>query len=135
MNKIKCLFAIIGIFLLFACNNSKNYQVRVSDGFVNITMKSPSIGIVGINQVSFDGFKPEDIEREVFDEIRSRNYSGDYEVYVTLKFKDSYGNYYDSPEKVKVSVLNGADIKRYAEFKYFRGLNLYKAYPWVHNYN
>lgn len=135
MNKIKFIIAIISIFLLFACNSSKNYNISVSDGIVSITMKSPTIGISGINKVDFDGFKPEDIERDVFEEIRSRKYNGDYDVYVTLKFKDSYGNYYDSPERVKVCVLNGAEIKRYADFKYFRGLNLYKAYPWVHNYN
>ena len=137
--KTSGFLCIINLFLitatLFSCANSSNgYTITITDGRIDITMKSPTIGIVGINQVGFDGFTPRDIDREVFNKIRKRSYSGDYSVYVTLKFKDSYGNYYNSSEKVNICILNGADVKKYADFSYFRGLPIHKSYPWIYNY-
>ncbi len=128
------LFILISIS---SCNQSnKNYKVEFNNTTIHVTMKSPRIGVVGINQVDFDGFTPEDIEKEIFDEIRDRDYLGDYEVYVTLQFKDEYGNYYNSPERVHVSTLNGEEVKKYSNYNYFQGsVHLGKSYPWVHNYN
>lgn len=128
---MKKLFLLATILLsLVACETKdKGYSVYVDNGIVDITMKAPSIGITGINKVSFDGFTIDDIEEEVFKKIRKSNYNGDYVVYVTMKYKDSYGNYYTSPEKVNTCLLNGKDVKKYADFRYFRGkLQIYKAY-------
>lgn len=131
------LIAIVMCVNFASCSSfKKNYRVAIEDGSIYITMKSPSIGISGINEVSFDGFTPEEIEKDVFDEIRKRSYSGDYDVFIILQFKDSYGNYYDSKEKVKVSTLNGNDVKKYAGFGYFRGkVSIDKSYPWNHKYH
>lgn len=120
-----------------ACNqNNDNYNVEFNNGIIHVTMKCPTIGIIGINKVSFDGFTEEDIEKEIFEGIRNRDYSGNYEVYVTLKFKDEYGNYYDSDEKVHVCTLNSEDVKKYSNYNYFKGnANLGESYPWIHNYN
>lgn len=135
MKTIKIYYLFIVSLLFLSCGNSSNgYTVTITDGRVDIIMKSPSIGVVGVNKVGFDGFTPKDIDREVFDKIRKRTYSGDYSIFVTLKFKDSYGNYYISPEKVNICTLNGADVKRYADFSNFSGLPIYKAYPWIYNY-
>lgn len=135
-NKLLFLLMFFLITLSSCSQFNKNYKVKFEGETIHVTMKSPSIGVVGINRVSFDGFTEEDIEKEIFDEIRYRNYSGDYNVYVTLQFKDEYGNYYDSNEKVHVSTLNGEDIKRYSNYNYFKGkVNLGKSYPWIHNYN
>lgn len=131
------LLAVVMCVNFAACSGSnKNYRVAFEDGSIYITMKSPSIGISGINEVSFDGFTPEEIEKYIFDEIRKRSYSGDYNVFITLQFKDSYGNYYDSKERVKVSILNGNDVKKYASFGYFKGkVSIDKSYPWNHKYH
>lgn len=131
------IIAVIVSVNFAACNGfKKNYKVTFKDGSIYITMKSPSIGISGINEVSFDGFTPEEIEEDVFDGIRKKDYSGNYDVYVTLQFKDSHGNYYDSKEKVKVSTLNGDDVKKYASFGYFKGkVHIDKSYSWNHKYS
>ena len=134
MDIIKNIIIIICLLFISSCNNEKNYNVVVTDGIVNITMKCPTIGVVGINKVGFDGFTPKDINREVFNKVRNRNYSGDYIVFVTMQFIDNYGNYYDSQEKVKVDILNGEEMKKYADFKYFKGVSIYKAYPWIYSY-
>lgn len=135
MKTIKIYYLFIATLLFFSCGQSSNgYKVTVTDGRIDIIMKSPTMGIVGLGQVGYDGFSPRDIDREVFDKVRKRAYSGDYSVYVTMRFKDSYGNYYNSLEEVNICTLNGADMKKYAAFKYFKGLPIYKAYPWVYDY-
>ena len=93
-------------------------------------MHCPSMGIVGVNQVGYDGFTYEEVEKEVFDKIRSSSYNNNYSVFVKLQFKDSYGNYYDG-ESILVTTLNGADVKRYASYSYFRGqTHIADAFPW-----
>ncbi len=130
--------ALIAMCVNFtSCSNSnKNYKAAFDEGAINITMKCPSIGVAGWREVHFDGFTPTEIEEEVFDKIRKKDYSGNYDIYVTLQFLDSHGNYYDSQEKVKVSTLNGEDVKKYADFGYFKGkVSLDKSYPWNHKYH
>lgn len=124
------------IYDSFFYNFNKNYKIEFEDSNIYVTMKSPSIGIAGVNRISFDGFEPADIEETIFKMIRHRDYDGDYDVYVTLEFKDKYGNYYDSSTSVKVCTLNGEDVKKYADYSYFRGeIPLEKAYPWNYNYS
>ena len=95
-------------------------------------MHSPSMGIVEFNKIAYDGFTYEEVEKEVFDKIRKRSYNGYYSVIVTLEFLDSYGNYYEGTP-VTVSSLNGADVKRYASYRYFRGSShISDAFPWNH---
>ena len=122
-------FGICCTLLLCACEQ-KNYSVEIQDGAIHIQMHCPSIGIVGVNQVSYDGFTYEEVEQEVFDKIRNSSFNGNYFIYVKLQFKDSYGNYYDGESKL-VTTLNGADVKRYASYSYFRGkTHISDAFPW-----
>ena len=123
-------FAVIAMFMV-SCQ-SKNYRVQVcsssSDGQVWVHMRCPTIGFAGINKIAFDGFSYEDVEEEIFDGIRSNSYNGNYEVYVTLEYRDDHGNYHDGDMKL-VSVLNGADVKEYASYTYFHGKSqIQKAY-------
>lgn len=123
------LLAIYGSIVLCSCEK-KNYKVEIQDGSVHVTMHSPSIGIVGFNQVSYDGFTYEEVEQEVFDKIRSSSYDGSYTVSVTLQFIDSYGNYYDD-ERIIVSKLDAKEVKKYASYNYFRGhAHISDAFPW-----
>jgi hypothetical protein len=118
------------IAIMLSSCQSKNYKVQISEGDVSVTMHSPTIGIVGINKVGYDGFTLEEVEEEIFDGIRRKGFNGDYNVYVTLQYKDDHGNYYNG-DRVKVSTLNGADVKEYASYSYFRGnAHLYAAFPW-----
>lgn len=127
--KIYCLVMATIAIMLSSCQ-SKNYKVQISEGDVSVTMHSPTIGIVGINKVGYDGFTLEEVEEEIFDGIRRKGFNGDYNVYVTLQYKDDHGNYYNG-DRVKVSTLNGADVKEYASYSYFRGnAHLYAAFPW-----
>lgn len=136
MNRLFYFMLIISSILLIGCSKEKNYKVSFQSKTIYVTMKCPSIGIVGINQISYDGFELEDIEKDIFEEIRDRDYSGNYDVYVTLQFKDEYGNYNDSPESVKICTLNGKDVKKYVSYSYFRGkIPFHYSYPWIHDYN
>lgn len=122
------------VLLLMCSCEKKNYSVEVSDGIVNVKMHSPSMGIVGPGQVSYDGFTYEEVEKEVFDIIRSRGYNGSYSVRVTMQFVDSYGNYYDG-ESVTVSSLDATEVKKYASYYYFRDkTHIADAFPWNHQY-
>ena len=138
MNRFFYFMLIFSSILLIACSKEKNYKVSFQSTTIYVTMKCPSIGIAGINKISYDGFELEDIEKEIFEEIRDRDYSGNYDVYVTLQFKDKYGNYNDSHECVKVCTLNGGEVKKFASFFYFEMEHMipfYEAYPWNYNYN
>ena len=135
MKKSHLIFSLFCYLITLLCScESKNYSVEVSDGIVNVKMHSPSMGIVGINQVGYDGFTYEEVEKKVFDKIRSRSYDGNYSIVVTLQFLDSYGNYYDGTP-VKVTSLNASEVKRYASYSYFRGsTHISDAFPWNHKY-
>ena len=123
------LLAIYGSIVLCSCEK-KNYKVEIQDGSIHVTMHSPSMGIVGINQVSYDGFTYEEVEQEVFDKIRNSSYDGSYTVSVTLQFIDSYGNYYDG-ERIIVSNLDAKEVKKYASYYYFRDhTHISDAFPW-----
>lgn len=137
MNRLLCLVAFTGLLLIACSKKNNSYKVEFKSESVHVTMKCPQIGVAGRNEVSYDGFTSEDIEKEIFEGIRNRDYSGDYEVYVTLLFKDKYGNYSKSQERVKVCTLNGDDVKRYADFNYFKlksPIPLDKSYPWNYDY-
>ena len=134
MNRFCGFLLALCVCLFSSCSLSKNYEVTVTDGSAHITMHCPTIGLTGINQVSYDGFTYDEVEKELFDQIRDSDFNGNYTVWVTMQFKDSYGNYSDGP-KVKVTTLSGSDVKKYASFRYFKGKSMmYKAFPWVHNY-
>lgn len=129
--KQKCLFfitLIISIFLSSCDSFKKNYKIAIENGTVHIIMRSPMIGISGLNSIDFDGFTPREIEERVFNKIRKRDYNGDYNVYVTLQYKDEYGNYNEAPNSIHVCTINGGEVKKYVDFKYFDGLQLEKAY-------
>lgn len=136
MNRLFYFSLLFSSILLIACSNEKNYKVSFQSGAIYVTMKCPTIGIAEINRVSYDGFEPEDIEKDIFEEIRDRDYSGYYDVYVTLQFEDEYGNYNDSPESVKVCTLSGEDVKKYVDYNHFRGkIPFHYSYPWIHKYD
>ena len=130
------VIALCTIFLsliLSSCEK-KNYNVDIQDGLIHVTMHSPTMGIVGINQVGYDGFTYEEVEQEIFNKIRNRSYDGSYNVSVTLQFIDSYGNYYNG-DNVMVSTLSASEVKKYASYGYFKGQShIEKAFPWNHNY-
>lgn len=127
------VYFILCAFALCACEN-KNYKVKVTSGNVNVTMNAPTIGIVGVNKVGYDGFTLEEIEEEIFEEIQDNEYYGNYDVYVTLRFEDKYGKRYER-ESVKVCTLDGGDVKKYVDYSYFRGeIPFGKAFSWNYDY-
>lgn len=127
------LWFVICLFFFDSCG-AKNYEVSVVNGKVEVVMKAPSIGAAGFNEVAFDGFTLEEIEEEIFDEIQDAKYGGDYEVYVTLRFKNRYGRLYER-ESVKVCTLDAMDVKKYVNYSYFRGnIPFENAFQWNHDY-
>lgn len=135
MKKVLSILLTLFACLLFLCScGSKNYEVKVTDGSVYVTMKAPSVGVSGVNEVSFDGFTLAEIEEEIFDEIQDRKYYGDYDVYVTLRFENQYGQLYERGS-VRVCTLDANDVKKYVDYSYFRGsIPFSNAFQWNHNY-
>lgn len=129
--KRRCFF-MLAILCFLACVScvQKNYSVRVDSSArcVKVKMHCPRVGVVRLGRVDYDGFTLDEVEKKIFDGIRRKPYDGDYDVYVTMQSKDQYGHYVDENE-VKVSTLNGAEVKRYASFSSFRGRsNISSAY-------
>ena len=94
-----------------------------------VIMPCPTMGIVGRNEVGYDGFTFDEVEKDLFKMVRRAN-EGDYNIYVILKYKDSYGNYSKS-DTTYVSTLNRDDLRKYAEYSYFAGKSkIDKAFPW-----
>ena len=111
----------------------KNYQIVLngSNKEIYVYMRCPSIGIAGINEIRYDGFTYDEVEEQLFEDIRHNSFDGDWRVYVILEYKDDYGNYYYDDEKIYVSTLNGNELRRYADYSYFRGkADLQNAFPW-----
>ncbi len=129
MRSLNILIVACCILLLYSCKR-KNYNVEIQDGQIYVTMHCPTMGIVGINQVSFDGFTYEEVEKEVFDEIRGRSYDGLYTITVIIQFLDKYGNYYNGTP-IQVTTLSASEVKKYASYNFFRGQTyIEKSFPW-----
>lgn len=120
MKKILLIVTLCLLTVLYSCKE-KNYDVSVSGSSVYVTMHALSKGMITWGQVSLDGYTKEDVEKEIFNKIRSNNYDGNYDVYVTVKYMDSHGNYSSDGNMVKVSTLNGADVKQYSNYSNFHG--------------
>ena len=133
--KTLSFISLLSIMLfLHSCSLNKNYDVKLQSNNIYVTMHCPSIGIAGINQVSYDGFTYDEVEKLLYNKIRDNDYNGDYTIWVTMQFKDEYGNYTDGPQ-IPVTTLNSKDVKRYSSYRYFRGKSMiYKAFPWNYNY-
>ena len=128
MKKILLIIMFCLSIGLYSCKD-KNYDVSVSGNSVYVTMKALSKGMIEWGKVTLDGYTKEDVEKEIFDKIRSNNYDGNYDIYVTVNYMDSHGNYSNEGNMVKVSTLNGADVKQYSNYINFHGkAHLEKAY-------
>lgn len=121
---VKSFILLMGTMLLCtACDDEKGYSILFGDNYAYVIMRSPTFGISGINAVDYDGFTPSDIEKEIFDHIRSEDIdSQSFSVIVSLETKDKYGNYVVLSENSDylVSKLEVAEVRRYADFRYFR---------------
>ncbi len=121
------LMTIVSLIGFSSCNN--DYNIQISDGVINIQMPHPSIGIVGINQVHWD-VEPEVVEEKVFNRLKLRSYNGNYDVFVTFSYTDSYGNK-QLKDRRYVCSLNGREVKQYKSYGYFRGsIPFEKATGW-----
>jgi hypothetical protein len=106
----------------------RNYKVEVNNSSIDVYMRAPTIGFAGINEVSFDGFKVEDVEKKLFKKIRLQEKYKVYDIFVHVEYSDQYGNYhYGKP--VKVSRLSVSEVKKYKDYYHFRGRsNISAAY-------
>ena len=120
--KVKLIIGkIIVCLLIIGCSNSpKNYNIKYDEHDITIIIPMPTIGTAGIGQTTYDGFTLEDIEQDIFNELRDNKYKGNYDLNLTIKFKDKYGNY-SKNETYPLNSINADDIKKYAAYNYFRG--------------
>ena len=108
--------------------SKRNYKVEVNSSSIDVYMRAPTIGLAGINEVSFDGFKVEDVEKKLFKKIRLQKDYKTYDIFVHMEYSDQYGNYhYGKP--IKVNRLSVSEVKKYKDYSHFRGRsNISAAY-------
>ena len=107
----------------------QNYDIKKKYNSIYVIMPCPTIGIVGRNEIGFDGFTYKEVEKDLFKMVRSSS-EGNYKIFVILKYKDSYGNYSES-DTTYVSTLNRDDLRKYADYSYFAGKSaIADAFPW-----
>ncbi len=122
-NPVKLLHLVILIFsilTIISCENS-DFSVKTTGNNIYIEMPSRSVGISGINKVSYGNISLNDVSEAIYDEfhgIKGLFKSGDYNVYLKTKYKNSYGEI-EFSDKGKVCTLNTDEMKRYASSYYF----------------
>lgn len=97
---------------------------------IDITMHYPTVGLVRVGQISWgnDGNDPDDVEKDIYDNLHPKVYrldkerlTGTWHLYLTLKEQDKYGNWIDGAVRVPIGILNAEDVQKYTDYKYFRG--------------
>lgn len=116
----KLIIAVLCSLLLISCNTDtkKKYKILYDKNNISIIIPMPRIGIVRLGETTYDGFTLQDIEKEIFNELRGDKYYGLYHLNLTIQFKDKYGNYSEE-EKYSLGDIDTDEIKKYAAYKYF----------------
>ena len=97
MKKWFDIFAFALVFCAFtSCEQmgNKPYSLSWQGNSLYITMPYPSIGIVGINELSWGEVEPTELVEDIFKALKSSNLTGNCPLYVCFSSKttDKYGN-------------------------------------------
>lgn len=106
---------------------SWDYNSSYNGGDINVTMHYPSGGLGGFYWGD-DGNNPDDVEKDIYDEINPAWYdifaskkTGIWHLYLTLQEKDQYGNWKNGITRMYIGDLNCYEVQKYQDYKYFYG--------------
>jgi hypothetical protein len=122
------LFSNLSIILFLLLNTScsifksKNYDITYDNNNITITIPMPTFGLVNINDVDYDGFTLEDIEKELYDDFTClfSTKSGTYNIELVIKYRDMYGKF-SSGSTIELGSIDAEEVRKYESYKYFRG--------------
>lgn len=121
MTKIsRIIFLVFIISTLVACYHGRNYKIDFEDQNIVITIPSPSIGVSARDEISYDGFTLEEVEEDIFNDLRRPWRSGTYKMKLIIKYKNEYGEYSDK-KNILLGNISAEKVKRYVDYSYFIG--------------
>lgn len=97
ITKFKLLLSVVICLLVESCDtkqNGKIYQISQDNNNLYITMPHPTIGIVGINEVSWRGVDLDELTNDIYTTLKKQHLSDIYSLYVKFETTstDKYGN-------------------------------------------
>lgn len=108
------------ILFLTSCGDSE-YSVKTNGNSIIIEIPSRTVGISGINEVSYGSISLNEVAEAVYNEFHGISgffKSGNYDVYLKTKYKNKYGET-EYSDKGKICTLNTDEMKRYESSYYF----------------
>ena len=121
MKRISSLMFLFLIITITACDFNKGYEV-VIDSYsrtLHVTMPPPRLGVSRIGSVDWK-VDLDIIEKDIFDKLSKSANQGIFTINLGLEVKDQYGNT-QIEELGKVGVINADEVKKYTDYKYFKG--------------
>jgi len=106
---------------LFTSCGESEYSVTTNGQVINIEIPSRTVGISGINEVSYGNISLNEVAEAVYNEFHGISgffKSGNYDVYLKTKYKNKYGET-EYSDKGKICTLNTDEMKRYESSYYF----------------
>ena len=132
----KAIITFIIFLSLISCNSKteaeKKYKILYDKNNISIVIPMPKIGVVRLGETTYDGFTLQDIEKDIFNQLREDKYHGLHNLCLTILFKDKYGNYSEEEEH-SLGNIDADEIKKYADYKYFMNTISNKISNVVHN--
>lgn len=125
--KVTPIYCFIWLFItaiIVVCNSpdkEKPYSLSIQDNSLYITMPYPTIGIVGINEVSWRGVDLDEVMEDVFNILKKKHLTDTYSLYVkyVTTSTDKYGyeeKIYDESFLLEVPI---EEVQKYKDSKYF----------------
>lgn len=112
--------SLLFLVLLASCED-KGYELNI-DSYnkeIRITMPPPALGVAGLGRISWK-VDIDKIEEDIFNELRKYKHAGTYIVKLSSVTQDRYGQTHVN-EIGNIGILDVDNVKKYAEYKYFRG--------------
>lgn len=121
---IYCLMWLSISAIFIACNSfGKNelYSLSIDNNNLYITMPHPTIGIAGINEVSWRGVDLDMVAEDVYNTLKKKHLSDIYSLYVKFEITstDKYGNEEKNYKKVFLFKVPVEEVRKYKDSKYF----------------
>lgn len=124
ITKFKLLLSVVICLLVESCDtkqNGKIYQISQDNNNLYITMPHPTIGIVGINEVSWRGVDLDELTNDIYTTLKKQHLSDIYSLYVKFETTstDKYGNVEKSYKEAFLFEVPVEEVRKYKDYKYF----------------
>lgn len=121
---IRCLIWFVTStisIVCISCHKEKPYSLSIQDNHLYITMPHPTIGIVGINEVSWRGVDLDELTNDIYTTLENQNLPNIYSVYVKFETSstDKYGNKEKSYKEAFLFEVSVEEVRKYKDSKYF----------------